>query len=287
MEEKKTDKETHKATIKEPTNEPGKTEKSMEMKPIPIPVDVGVNPGVAKYVGTNQVILSVGCGGARLEEYAKRRNNTVYGIDISKEDVEHAKKILDGAYLCDLSKAKKLPFKKETFDVILMGDILEHFLEPQDILNLIKPYLKKDGYIVASIPNVANWTVRFPLLFGKFRYGEDGIVVWQHYRYFTEKTTRELIEGADYEIKKMDYTTSLINVTYDFVKGILGKPKPQDIRLKSIEESNKEKRASPSKKRGIKSLVKKTLEGMDYHLTKTFSGLLAFQFIIVAKKRDK
>jgi 2-polyprenyl-3-methyl-5-hydroxy-6-metoxy-1,4-benzoquinol methylase len=253
--------------------------------PTPIPVAIGVNPGVAKYVGSNQVILSVGCGGAKLEEYAKRRNNKVYGIDISKEDVEHAKKILDGAYLCDLSKAKKLPFKKEMFDVILMGDILEHFLEPNDILQLIKPYLKPEGYIVASIPNVANWTVRFPLLFGNFRYGQDGIVVWQHYRYFTETTTRELINNAGYTIKKMDYTTSVINVCYDFVKTLIGKPKPQDIRQTTIKQNEKEGKGATPKRSGIKSIIQRALEKTDYELTKVFSGLLAFQFIIVAKKK--
>ncbi len=250
----------------------------------PIPAAVGVNPGIAKYVGTGQIILSIGCGGARLEEYAKRRNNKLYGIDISAEDVEHAKKILDGAYQYDLAKAKKLPFKRETFDVILMGDILEHFLEPQNILRLVKPYLKTDGYIVASVPNVANWTIRIPLLFGFFRYKKDGIVVWQHYRYFTYKTARELIEKAGYTIQKIDYTTSLVNVSYDFIKSIIGKPKQKDIRQTIIQEDNKKRSNIQTFFFLIKSFVKKILEEIDYFLTKIFYGLLAFQFIIVAKK---
>lgn len=247
----------------------------------------GINKGVFKYIKYNQKILSIGCGSGLLEAEAKKRGNSVYGLDISKENVKNASKVMDGVFLCDLEKVEQLPFKVETFDVIILGDVIEHLLEPGKMLQKIKPYLKKDGYIVASIPNVANWTVRIPLLFGRFTYGEEGVVVWQHYRFFTRKSACELIENSGYFLETVDCTTSVVNVCYDSIKRI-GK------RYDSMEKGRQEKREASDNQRKehsaifsfFKNLIKKIVETVDYKVTSLFMGLFAFQFIIVAKRKE-
>ena len=249
---------------------------------------VGINRGVFKYIGSGQKILSVGCGEGLLEVEAKKKGNSVYGIDISQKCVEKASKVLDGVFVCDLEKADKLPFKHETFDIIILGDVIEHLLEPAKMLKMIKPYLKKKGYIIASIPNVANWTVRIPLLLGKFNYGEEGVIVWQHYRFYTKKTACALIENSGYFVEKIDCTTSLVNVCYDYVKrhvNLSSSLAGEKAIGKSIVQ-NKEPKQYHSFFILLKELIKRTVETIDYRMTYLFKGLFAFQFIIIARKKE-
>ena len=44
------------------------------------------------------------------------------------------------------------PFKNGTFDCVVMSHVLEHFEEPDQILNEIKRLLKDGGSIVLSVP---------------------------------------------------------------------------------------------------------------------------------------
>lgn len=234
----------------------------------------GINKGIFKYVGTNQDILSVGCGSGLLEAEAKKKNNKVYALDISEENIKIVKAIAEEAYVCDIEKVTVLPFKKKKFDVIILSDILEHLLNPEKALVLMKQYLKDGGFLVASIPNVANWTVRIPFIFGSFNYKEDGIVVWPHYRFFTNHSIKKMFKKCGYTIINVDYTTSIINVCYDYFKRIWGRKENTSLRLSF---SNK---PAPL----FKKIIRKIIEWGDYKITGLWKGLFAFQYIIIAKK---
>ena len=77
------------------------------------------------------------------------------------------------------------------FDIIVFADILEHLKEPLEVLKRYKKYLKDDGYIIISIPNIANWKIRFKSLLGRFEYNEYGILDSGHLRFFNEKSQRD------------------------------------------------------------------------------------------------
>jgi len=56
------------------------------------------------------------------------------------------------------------------FDVVLLGDVLEHLVHPEQVLRRLRPMLKQDGYAVISLPNVVHWLTRLKLLSGRFDY---------------------------------------------------------------------------------------------------------------------
>ncbi|MBK6407122.1 MAG: hypothetical protein IPF66_20115 [Holophagales bacterium] len=51
-----------------------------------------------------------------------------------------------------------------------------------------------------SLPNVANVTVRFGLLFGRFPLSDRGILDRTHLRFFTRRTGRELLERHGFAV---------------------------------------------------------------------------------------
>ncbi len=105
-------------------------------------------------------------------------------------------------YIIDLDMIinglEKLPNAK-LYDYLIMGDVLEHVSKPEILLTYLSQFLKKDGFLIVSPPNVANWMIRLKLLFGQFDYN-GGILDTGHLKFFTFKTAKRLLDGCGYEI---------------------------------------------------------------------------------------
>lgn len=156
----------------------------------------GINQYIVDLVEPGKTILDVGCGSGKTGEYLKKEKKAiVVGVDISRPAIEQAKKVLDEAYCLDIEK-EAFPFAENRFDIIICGDVLEHLIDPLEMLLKLKKYMKSDGYILLSIPNVANIIIRFNLFLGKFNYQPSGILDETHLRFFTLKTVRAMLGKA-------------------------------------------------------------------------------------------
>jgi len=165
------------------------------------------NPYILKHIEKGKVILDVGCGtgalGARIKKIQK---NQVYGIDISPASLKKARQRLDKVYSIDIENNLRFPFKNSFFDVIIFGDVLEHVRNPEAVLLNAKKYIKRNGIMIISLPNIANWYYRLRLLLGIFDYAEEGIMDDTHVRFYTLKTAKELIENAGLRIVRLEAT---------------------------------------------------------------------------------
>ncbi len=117
-------------------------------------------------------VIDFGCGDGGLIELFD--NNTNYtGIDISPTQVKLAraqiKKIGKKNAKVYMSDATTTKFENNTFDAALVCDIVEHVISPKELFSEIKRVVKKDGYIIFSIPNeiwlqlARAMLLRFPL----------------------------------------------------------------------------------------------------------------------------
>lgn len=239
-----------------------------------LPINKKVYTSIAT-LGANKTILSIGCNIALLEKLLKKKGNKVYGIDIDKEAVATARQCIDGAYCLDIQKIKTLPFQKEYFDIILFADVLEHLKDPSAILKFVKQYLNKEGYLVVSLPNIANWSIRLKLLFGSFRYTDGGILDKSHIHFYTLSAAKKLLSTAGYKIIDKEYNPSVVNILYAVYK------KRRDGSHTLL---TKEKKISTKWKSLIRKICKTIIESCDELFTNVFPTLFAYQFIFVAKK---
>jgi SAM-dependent methyltransferase len=92
------------------------------------------------------------------------------------------------------------------FDVVVFADVLEHLPDPAAPLHLARTVLRPSGAVVASVPNVAHWSVRWDLLWGRFTYTPSGIMDATHLRWFTERSVRALFEASGYRIERLSHT---------------------------------------------------------------------------------
>lgn len=145
---------------------------------------------IAGMVATGSKVLDVGCSTGQLAELIRGKECYTVGIDSGWEDLKKAR--YDKKILCDIEK--NLPKIRESFDLIIFADVLEHLRDPERILKAYRKYLSRDGRIVVSLPNVANLYVRIKLLFGKFDYQERGIMDKTHLRFFTLSSAKSLFK---------------------------------------------------------------------------------------------
>jgi methionine biosynthesis protein MetW len=115
--------------------------------------------------GRKNRILDIGCGdGSFIIKF--RKLCETFGVDISKSAVKMAKEAGISAYEVDVS-SQRLPFIDEYFDIIYMGDVIEHLTDPDHAINEVARVLKWNGFLVLSTPNLAYWLNRLLLLSGK------------------------------------------------------------------------------------------------------------------------
>ncbi len=82
---------------------------------------------------------------------------------------------------------------EERFDFITFADVLEHLLDPQSVLERSLKFLKSDGHVLISVPNIGYVGVIAELLEGRFDYRRDGLLDETHTHFFTRHSLVELL----------------------------------------------------------------------------------------------
>lgn len=95
-----------------------------------------------------------------------------------------------------------LPEGLEEYDVILLLDCLEHFRNPEGVLDSIRAQLySASTRIIVSVPNIGFFMTRFALLAGQFNYGRRGILDRTHVRLFTFSSIRRMLEQEGFVVE--------------------------------------------------------------------------------------
>ena len=149
-------------------------------------------------------ILEIGAGGGDTLLEIKRQNlaKELVGIELMQiANSNQTSSDIDKFIICDVEKTE-LEFPDSYFDVILLGDVLEHLLDPWLFLKKISRYLKTGGIFIASIPNIRYYTAMFKIFFrGDFGYEEQGLFDRTHFRFFCKKNMRSLFNTASFKCR--------------------------------------------------------------------------------------
>jgi glycosyltransferase involved in cell wall biosynthesis/2-polyprenyl-3-methyl-5-hydroxy-6-metoxy-1,4-benzoquinol methylase len=161
----------------------------------------------AQLVGENRKVIDFGCATGYLARLLNARGCQVTGLEINADAAKIAEQFCERVIVADLdytTLSEILPDEK--FDVAIFGDVLEHLRNPWDVLREVRNILTEDGFVVASIPNIAHGAVRLALLNGKFQYEPLGLLDNTHLRFFTHKTVVELFEESGYDVDEVRRT---------------------------------------------------------------------------------
>jgi SAM-dependent methyltransferase len=84
----------------------------------------------------------------------------------------------------------------EGFDCVLIGDVLEHLRNPDEVLQQVVSHLAPSGCVIACIPNVQHWSVFVNLVRGTWPREEQGLFDRTHIRWFTLDDMISLFQTA-------------------------------------------------------------------------------------------
>lgn len=135
-----------------------------------------------------------------LGHYQNYKNLDLYGIDISSVVCSYAKSRVKNIHILQ-ADFRDLPFKSESFDIIIDLSTLDHIPESQ-VKNVIREYkrvLKKNGVLVLIF-----WYKSFLVRIKMIRRRQENDMQY----YFSLKLIKSIVESA-FNIKK-EYCTGLI-----------------------------------------------------------------------------
>ena len=151
-------------------------------------------------------VLEVGCAtGFMGEHLVRQRGCSVRGVEIEPEAARLARARGLDVVLGSIEDAGTLEQVAGRYDYVLFGDVLEHLVHPDRVIASMVPLLADGGHLLASIPNVAHWSVRWGLMGGRFRYTRGGLLDENHLRFFERGSVRRLFERGGMRVASLDY----------------------------------------------------------------------------------
>jgi 2-polyprenyl-3-methyl-5-hydroxy-6-metoxy-1,4-benzoquinol methylase len=221
-------------------------------------------------------LLDIGCGRGQIAAVARQFGYQVTGIECHPGALEAASNRMDRLLPVDLADHQTVAaaLADRNFDVILFACVLEHTPDPLSVLRFYRRFLKPNGRIVVSLPNIACWDRRLALLFGRFDYADSGIMDRTHLRFFTFRTAQALLQEAGLATVSAAHAPGVTRAFLPVIKRFLAKnngdvPDPGGI-LNSPAYRHYERWVLPA----------------ETWLSGLWRGLLSFRIVLVGAVRD-
>lgn len=150
-------------------------------------------------------VLDVGCGRGGAAQALRRAGATwVAGIELDPDAAAAAAAVYDEARAGRVEE--ELAHVAPPFDTILLYDVLEHLVDPWELLRRLHAVAAPGARVHVSIPNARHWTlVRDLLVRGTFGYTAAEHRDVTHLRWFTRRDLVRLLEETGWRVDGVDF----------------------------------------------------------------------------------
>jgi GT2 family glycosyltransferase/2-polyprenyl-3-methyl-5-hydroxy-6-metoxy-1,4-benzoquinol methylase len=161
---------------------------------------------LASLIAPGSRVLDLGTGSGALGRLLRgERGCRVDGVTISARECELAQDGYDRLEVLDLESANwDARFDGGTYDCIVCADVLEHLREPDRVLQACHRLLRPDGWLLASVPNVAYAGMVLELMHGNWTYGPEGLLDRTHLRFFTRRSFQRLLQAQGWRVQRVE-----------------------------------------------------------------------------------
>jgi 2-polyprenyl-3-methyl-5-hydroxy-6-metoxy-1,4-benzoquinol methylase len=156
-------------------------------------------------VDRSTTVVDLGAGSGIVSHALRDVGVGYHGLEIHPTAVEHMLARGISATQCDLSDLDAVIGALdgvENVGAMMLLDVLEHLLQPQELLSALSTWALEHGRptLVVSVPNVSHFDVALRLLCGRWIPTPTGLLDSTHIRFFTEETLSNLIRRTGWEI---------------------------------------------------------------------------------------
>lgn len=155
-------------------------------------------------------ILDIGCGtGATARALGqKARAKRVVGVELPGGVASRAASVLDEVHAMSAEEVRHDHFQENEFDLILCADVLEHLVDPWEMLRKIRRWIDDSGRLIVSIPHMGHLTVLLKLTFDRLEYEAEGILDRTHLKFFTLHTITDMLESTGFQVERVEVNRS-------------------------------------------------------------------------------
>lgn len=153
--------------------------------------------------------LEIGVGTGEMLAVALEFGYHTDAVEICREDCERISSAL-GVEIkwCDINDFET----EKKYDVIVMGDVLEHVIRPVEVLKKVKQMLAEDGILWISTPNYNSAYARMQ------RFAHCMWHELNHYTYVSYETLKELLKKMQLEIVHYDMSIRYVGSMELFIR---------------------------------------------------------------------
>jgi len=157
-------------------------------------------------------VLDLGCSQGLLAHALRAKDVRIVGVDLAPP--ESVSRDLEAYHRRDLEEPLDIP-EERAFDYVVVSDVIEHVKAREQLLRSARRYLKPDGRLLISTPNIAIWFYRLSLLVGRFEYGPRGVLDETHVHLYTRATFRREIERGGFRILSERVTALPFEIVFE------------------------------------------------------------------------
>ncbi len=94
----------------------------------------------------------------------------------------------------------------QSYDYITFADVLEHLIDPWEMLQKIEEFLKPNGKVLISYPNICHNDIIKGMFIDNFKYDKIGLRDKTHLRFFGLSDLKDLFKKSSLQIEHLDFT---------------------------------------------------------------------------------
>ena len=204
--------------------------------------------GFLKKLPAQSRVLDIGTASGTLARMCQGHSLRLFGVEPNPNWARLASPLYEKLFIGSIQDADEEFLAG--YDVVVLGDVLEHLPVPEVVLQKLVRLQPSGTRFMISVPNIANLWIRLSLLAGKFDYTDRGILDRTHLRFFTRKTLLAMLKTNGLEIISIQVT-------------------PIPLELVS---------------RVFLSVPGRWIHSLFAQLTSLLSTLLGYQFVVTARK---
>lgn len=170
-----------------------------------------INPDLFALANTTaKTVLEIGCGAGTFARAYLDKNPTAHyiGVEYVASEAAQAKPDLTHVICANIEEDSTFAeidaaLEGRKIDLLIIGDVLEHLLEPTSVMQRIHDRMAPNGRAEICVPNIAHWSIVMRLFRGDWTYEDNGLLDRTHLRFFTKDTMQVMFDDAGWTTRRI------------------------------------------------------------------------------------
>lgn len=152
---------------------------------------------ILSHIKPNSMVLEMGCAEGHMTKYMHENLNcNVHIVEIDDVACRKAARYAHDYYIGDLDRDPwRSYYHGYKYDYILFADVLEHLVNPSEVLEQAVELLKDDGRVIISIPNICHNDILIQMFYNHWNYTGLGLLDNTHLRFWGKDELQTLVNS--------------------------------------------------------------------------------------------